>query len=347
MPKRDNKALRARRSLQEKEDDSSSSISSGSSSCSDLGPTICFICSKLFEDDGTFRKHMRRRHLQGSVSRLKIHDTIAEGMKPIATFTTLNRRRVRHKNTKLSTTHPNLKDDGKVTSRKGEPGILLSKLHEALRSKATGSLDSPPTQVGAQCPQPKINPLPQLINPSMTSAKSEIWRDDFPLFKMVRIAFEIDEHGLFPDDAIFMDNPKFSPRSGNWLLDLSATCDNSQILVRTIDGHEGHLPSRTLLKRLESPWGLQESLPLNPRGVAMEMAAPKRNLTKRQGGGAAFSKNEVVLVLKSDGAHAVVVDYDGRVGRVKQWDLSIRSIKAGPPWGLLVDTESWRVITEI
>jgi len=334
-----------------RDDEPSDSKSTGSSSCSDLAPTTCFICSKQFGDDQAFQKHMQHRHPSASMPPLSVksHHVTADWMettKKPATFTTLNRRRVCYKNDIFKNSSSISRDKKHQNWRKDEPRSFFSKVDQTLEGNAPDNSKSSEeaTGVNSKSPQPNINPLLQLVSPSISSTRDTIEKYDLPVFKVVRITFEVDKNGVFPDDAIFMDNPGCSPRPGDCLLDLSDEADATQPFLRTIDGQEGRLPSRALLTKLELPWGLPESLPLNPRGIHMEIAVLKRNLSTSQGGGIAFSRNEVVLILKHNDANIVVMDYDGQVGNVKLWDLNIRSTQIAPPWGLLVDVEAWVVI---
>ena len=322
-------------------DDPSCSISTGSSSSSDLGPTACILCSKQFEDDQTFRKHMKRRHRHPSESMSPLNvssaDAISELKKTPATFVTRNRRRIVHKSQRYVKSAP-----VSMNYKNTKASSFLLNFQEALipKRKIGSQIPRETTQAGAQSVPPKAGVSTRLLDTSVNSTREAVGSGDFPLFRIVRVGCQIEENAVLPDD------PEFSARPGDYLLYLDEKDDDLQPLLRDINGNEGRLPYQALLKNPTSPWGLPRSLPLSPRGIPMKMASIQHTLSKSQSSGAAFRQNEIVIILKHDGANLVVIDYNGQVSKVKQWDLVFRSTEIAPPWGLLVDIEGWGMISD-
>lgn len=312
--------------IDEDDDDNSSIISTGSSSCSDDGPTTCFICSERFSSKPKFRKYMRQRHPRGSMSPLNVsmRDVFDEVKMLAPTFARRTHLHVGRKRGRRHLLHPN---EGSGSSEK--LSSVRSKAHEGLRPTVRRS--STETLAGPANSQSSTNTLLDLASPIVTPTKKQIGKDDFPRFRIFRIVFKKEETGEVPKEATLVDNPQVFLNSGHFLLNLSEEDIWPRPLVRTIDSQEGHLESRDLLQTLDTPWGLHESLPLNPRGTHMNMAVVKRGLSKKQGGGNAFSRGETVLVLKHDGVSVTIMGYDGQAGSVKQWDLEFRSLDSSPP----------------
>jgi hypothetical protein len=116
--------------------------------------------------------------------------------------------------------------------------------------------------------------------------------------------------------------------------------------VVTMEGETVIIPAR-MLQRIHRPWNVPEKAPLHIDGKFIRIATIGRDLSRDEKGGTAFLQGEYVLTRKPKitPRPVKVVDYEGRVGTVKNTDLNW-PVRMRRPWGVTVRVDHWNILLD-